>query len=86
MHHVARNVGIEPKRLAMIKAIVDTCRECRAWQPAGNTVLPSGNLPERWLQAGEGDILFYKGVDHAAFHIMVRALRYGDCGEIMGNV
>ena len=85
MHHVLRNVGIEPKRLAMIKAIVDTCRECRAWQPAGNTVLPSVNLPERWLQAGECDLLFYKGVDHIAFHIMDRALRYGDGEEITGK-
>ena len=29
--------------------------------------------------------LFYKGVDHAAFHIMDRALRYGDGGEIAGQ-
>ena len=54
MHHVLRNVGIEPKRLAMIKPIVDTCRECRSRKTAGNKVLRSGSLPASVLEAGAG--------------------------------
>ena len=61
MHKILRGAGIEAGRLSMIKGIVDTCRECRAWQRPGNTVLPSIKLPDKFDESIQGDVFFYKG-------------------------
>ena len=60
MHKILRGAGIEPKRLGMIKGIVDTCRECRAWARPGNTVLPSVKLPDKFNQNVQADLFFYR--------------------------
>ena len=52
--------GLDEVRLAMIKPIVDTCRECRAWQKRGNEVMPSLSLPTKFNEQGECDLMFYK--------------------------
>ena len=82
MSKVLRNAGIEPIRLNRIKAICDSCRECKAWERPGNTVISSYNLPTKWLEVGETDLLFYKGTEHVAFHLMDRALRFGETQKV----
>ena len=70
MHKILRGAGIEPKRLSMIKGIVDTCRECRAWARPGNTVLPSVKLPTKFNESIQGDVHFYKGETYKGFHVI----------------
>ena len=66
----------------MIKGIVDTCRECRAWQRPGNTVLPSVKLPEKFNGSVQGDVFFYKGETYKAFHVIDECLRFSMAEEI----
>ena len=82
MHKILRGAGIEAGRLGMIKGIVDTCRECRAWQRPGNAVLPSVKLPDKFNEAIQGDVFFYKGESHKVFHIIDECLRFSMAEEI----
>ena len=44
----------------MIPSLVDTCRECRAWQPIGHAPSPSVEITLQGDTNVEGDIMFYK--------------------------
>jgi len=80
MRVILQAAGIDTIRLDMIKAIVDTCRECRAWQKRGNVVMPSLSLPTKFNEQGECDLFFYK--TYIAFHIIDRAIRLSDGKEV----
>ena len=80
MRGILQRAGIDAVRLDMIKSVVDTCRECRAWQRPGNEVVQSVSLPTKFLEEGEADLLFYK--KYIAFHIVDRTLRFGDAEDI----
>ena len=80
MRQILSAVGIDNARLDMIKPIVDTCRECRAWQRPGNTVVASVSLPTRFNEEGECDLMFYK--NYIAFHIIDRAIKLSDGEQI----
>ena len=58
MRHILQAAGVDEARLAFIKPVCDTCRECRAWQRPGKTVMASVSLPTKFLQEGECDIMF----------------------------
>ena len=74
MRVILKAVGLDEARLNLIKPIVDTCRECRAWAPKGNAILPSYNLALNFNDEGEMDLMFYKS--HIAFHCIDRCIRY----------
>ena len=76
MRTILQLAGIDEVRLAMIKPIVDTCRECRAWQKRGNAVMSSVEIPTKFNEKGECDLMFYKR--SIAFHILDRAIRLSD--------
>ena len=64
----------------MTKPIVDTCGECRAWQPPSNEIRPSISLPTKFGEEGEADFLFYKR--YLAWHIIDRAIKLRDGCQI----
>ena len=76
MSRILRAAGIDEVRLDMNQPIIDTCRECRAWQKRGNVVMPSLSLPTKFNEQGECDLMFYKR--HIAFHITDREIRLSD--------
>ena len=82
MHKILRGAGIEPKRLGMIKGIVHTCRECRAWARPDNTVLPSVKLPTKFNENVQADLFFYRGTKYKAFHVIEECLRYSNAEAI----
>jgi len=80
MRTLLQAAGLDEARLAMIKPIVDTCRECRAWAKRGHEVMPSLSLPTKFCEEGECDLMFYKRF--IAFHCIDRAIRLSDGCEI----
>ena len=80
MRHILQAAGVDNVRLDMIKGVVDTCRECRAWQKPGNAIIASVSLPTKFNEEGECDLMFYKR--KIAFNIIDRAIRLGDGCEI----
>ena len=80
MRHILQAAGIDEARSALIKAVVDSCRECRAWQKRGNLTQPSMSLPGKLNEEGETDLFFYKS--YIGFHIIDRAIRLSDGHEI----
>ncbi len=77
---ILQAAGKDEARLALIKAVGDTCRECRAWQKRGNLTQPSMSLPGKFNEEGETDLFFHKSfID---FHIIDRAIRLRDGCEI----
>jgi len=78
MRIILQAAGLDEARLAMIKPIVDTCRECRAWQKRGKIVMSSTDITIKFCEKGECDLMFYKRF--IAFHIIDRAIRIsGGC-------
>ena len=80
MRNILTSAGLDEIRLAMIKPIVDTCRECRAWQKRGNEIMPSYQISTKFNQHGETDLMFYK--KNIGFHIIDRAIRLSDGCQI----
>ena len=80
MRQILQAAGVDQVRLNMIKGVVDTCRDCRAWQRPGNTVLPSTTISTKFCEHGEVDLMFYKR--KVVFHIIDRAIRYAEGMEI----
>ena len=76
MRTILQAAGVDEIRLNMIKRVVDTCRECRAWQKRGNIVTPSVNLPSKFNERGQCDIMFYKR--QMAWHIVDECIRLSD--------
>ena len=78
MRNLLYAAGLDEVRLAMIKVVTDTCRECRAWKKRGNVTMPSVHITTKFNENGECDIMFYKR--YRAFHIIDRAIRLsGGC-------
>ena len=73
MRQILQAAGVDAIRLDMIRTVVNTCRECRAWQRPGNQLLPSTSIATCFLEAGEVDLMFYE--NRIVFHIIDRALR-----------
>eukprot|EP00959_Pyramimonas_sp_CCMP1952_P062162 1299306-Pyramimonas_sp.AAC.1 len=65
----------------MIKGVCDTCRECKAWDKPGHTVMPSAALPGTFNEEVECDLVFYKQ-EHNIFHTIDRCIRYATGIEI----
>ena len=80
MRTILSIAGLDETRLAMIKAIVDTCRECRAWQRRGNEVIPSIDISIKFNDTCETDLFFYK--KSIGWHIICRAIRFSDGCQI----
>ncbi len=80
MRLVLQSAGVDEARLAMIKPIVDTCRECRIWQKRGHEIKPSLDVTVKFLEKGETDLMFYRS--HIGFHAIDRALRFSGGMEI----
>ena len=80
MRSILKDVGLDEVRLNMIKPIVDTCRECRAWERPGTSTLPSVSMPSSFNQEVECDLFFYK--KHIVFHIIDRCIRYSNGTDI----
>ena len=76
MRTILQAAGVDEVRLNMIRRIVDTCRECRAWQKRGNVVTASISLPSKFNEKGQCDIMFYKR--QMAWHIIDECIRLSD--------
>ena len=50
MRTILKAVGLDEPRLQLIKPIVESCRECRAWQKPGNNTVPSVSIPTKFIQ------------------------------------
>eukprot|EP00959_Pyramimonas_sp_CCMP1952_P233120 4871656-Pyramimonas_sp.AAC.1 len=76
-------VGIDV-RLSMIKGVVDSYRECRAWEKPGDAVMPL-IPPGKFNEEVECDLMSYK--QHIVFHIIDRCIRWAagqgiaECGS-----
>eukprot|EP00959_Pyramimonas_sp_CCMP1952_P251103 5248278-Pyramimonas_sp.AAC.1 len=53
----------------------DTCRERRAWDKPGHTVMPCTAPPGKFNQEVECDLMFYKQ-EHNICYIIHRCIRY----------
>ena len=80
MRTILQAGGIDEVRLALIKPIVDTCRECRAWEKRGNVIMPSLDITTKFCEKGETDLMFYKRF--IGFHVIDRAIRLSDGCEV----
>eukprot|EP00959_Pyramimonas_sp_CCMP1952_P217743 4553915-Pyramimonas_sp.AAC.1 len=65
----------------MFKGVCDTCRERRAWDKPGRTIMPSTALPGNCNEEVECDLMFYKQ-EHTIFLIIDRCIRYATGIEI----
>ena len=81
MRLILSKMGLDSSRLALIKGVCDSCRECRAREKPSNTVMPSTSLPERFNAEVECDLMFYKS-KHIVFHIVDRCIRFAEGIEI----
>ena len=79
MERTWRAAGVPQKILDLVPAILDTCRECRAWASSKADITPSVELTTKPEQV-EGDILFYKR--HAIWHMVDRCDRWHAAEEI----
>eukprot|EP00959_Pyramimonas_sp_CCMP1952_P371297 7775457-Pyramimonas_sp.AAC.1 len=84
MRLVLSKIGLDNVRLNLIKGVGDTCRECRAWDKPGHTVMPSTALPGKCIEEVDCDLMVYKQ-EHNIFHIIDRCIRYATRIEIPGN-
>ena len=74
MTSVLTAAGIPQRALDMIPDVVDTCRECRAWQKTDPDVTPTLELATKRNDKVEADILFYR--DYLIWHMIDRADRW----------
>jgi hypothetical protein len=80
MERILLAAGVPQATVALIPAIIDTCRECRAWQSPGHDPTPSVEIAVKQNDQCECDILFYK--QYLIFHVLDRADRWHAAGEI----
>ena len=74
MERVLEAAGAPRCVIDMVPDVVDTCRECRAWQRVGHEPNPSIELTTKQNEQVEGDILFYQ--THMIWHMVDRADRW----------
>ena len=60
--------------LDLIPTVVNTCMECRKWQPPAHQTIPTFRLSTRFNQHVECDILFYK--DQMILHLVCCASQW----------
>eukprot|EP00959_Pyramimonas_sp_CCMP1952_P190224 3979240-Pyramimonas_sp.AAC.1 len=84
MRFTLSKLGPDNARLNLIKGVGDTCRERRAWDKPGHTVMPSTALPGKLNEEVECDLMFYRQ-EHNIFHIIDRCIRYAIGMEIPDN-
>ena len=82
MERVLRAAGCPKSVTDKVADIVDTCRECRAWQSHGPQPTPSVELCTKPDEEVEGDILFYK--QYPIWHMIDRADRW-HAAELLAN-
>ena len=76
MREILHAAGIDEARLKLIKPIIDTCRECRAWAQRGNVTQASFRIVLKFNEECETDIMFYK--KSLCWHIIDKAIRLSD--------
>eukprot|EP00959_Pyramimonas_sp_CCMP1952_P327278 6851488-Pyramimonas_sp.AAC.1 len=81
MRLILSKIGLGSVRFNLIKGVCDTCRECRAWDKLGHTVMPSIALPGNFHDEVECDLMFYKR-EHNIFHVIDRCIRYATGMEL----
>ena len=74
MERVLQAAGIPQDVINLVPEVVDTCRECRAWQRPGPEPTPSVDLAVKQNDQVEGDLLFYK--EYIVWHMVDRADRW----------
>ena len=74
MERVLQAAGVPREAIDCIPDVIDTCKECRAWQKHRPEVKPSIELVTKQNEQVEADILFYK--DHMIWHMVDRADRW----------
>ena len=74
MERILGAAGVPSDVIALVPGVIDTCRECRAWQKPGPDPTPSIELAERQNEQIEGDILFFR--EHMVWHMVDRADRW----------
>ena len=60
MTEVLKHAGIPTNILSEIPNIINTCRECRAWQSKPRDTIPSITLATHFNEIVEWDLLFYQ--------------------------
>ena len=80
MRTILAAAGVAEDRLAFMEPVVETCRECHAWQKRGNVVMASTNITTKFNEEGETDMMFYER--HIGMHIIDRAIRLSDGCEV----
>jgi hypothetical protein len=80
MQKVLGAAGVPQDVIAMNPSVVDTCRECRAWQKAGLEPSPSVELATQQNDYVEADLMFYK--QYLVWHMIDRADRWHAAKEI----
>ena len=75
--------GVPADVVALVPGVVDTCRECRAWQRGGPDITPSVELTTKQNEQVEADILLYR--DYMIWHMSDRADRWHAATPITGK-
>ena len=83
MERVLAAAGVPGSVIQHVPEIIDTCRECRMWQPQGPDPTPTVEIATKQNEQVEGDILFYK--DYKIWHMIDRADRWHAAMCIPGN-
>ena len=74
MTAILRSAGLGAKVLDCVPKVIQTCRECRNWQPPKPNTQHSLSVSLRCNEHVEVDLLFYR--DHIIFHGIDRATRW----------
>eukprot|EP00959_Pyramimonas_sp_CCMP1952_P379081 7940517-Pyramimonas_sp.AAC.1 len=81
MRLTLNEIALDSVRRNLIKGVCDACRECRAWDKPGHTIMPSTALTSKLNEEVERDLMFYKQ-EHNILHIIDRCIRYAAGIEI----
>ena len=81
-------VGVPKSVMALIPAIVDTCRICRQWARDAPAVRTAIRISIRFNQAVQGDLMFYSDEtaqvvkDYIILHLICECIRFTVAEEI----
>eukprot|EP00959_Pyramimonas_sp_CCMP1952_P297893 6231495-Pyramimonas_sp.AAC.1 len=78
MRLISSKIGQDSVRLNLIKGVCDTCRECRAWDKPGHTVMPSTASPGKFNDEVECDLMFYQITPDISYYRSLHAICYWD--------
>ena len=74
MRRFLERVGVHEKTLELIPEVCQTCKVCREWAKPGPSSACSTDLPDKFNQQVELDLLFVH--THVIFHMMDRCTRW----------